>query len=263
MPTRRVFKLFFEFLNHQLIAKNEHGLHSPFLFNLYTQALNAPKRYYAFDEIDALRAKLLSNHKKIEVTDFGAGSRKMLGSERTIAGITKNSAISTRQGELLFRLVNFLQPTTGIELGTSLGLGTLYMQLGSKQMELLTFEGCPNTIQIAESHFKKFNISPKVVLGNIDETLPLVLQKSKAIDFVYIDANHNYQSTINYFNKILPLLHENSVVILDDIRWSEEMKKSWEEIIHFKEVTISLDFFSFGILFFREKQPKQNFKLKL
>lgn len=260
---QRTLKLSFQYLIHQFTAKNEHGIHSPFLFNLYTQVLSVSKRYYAFDDIDSLRERLTSDSSVIEVNDFGAGSYKMPSSVRKISRIAQYTTIAKAQGELLFRLINYSKPQVVVELGTSLGLGTLYIQLANKDSKVITFEGCNNTLAIAQKHFESFSIAPELVLGNIDFTLEKHLTTYSKIDFVYMDANHSYKATLNYFNILLPKLHEESIIMVDDIRWSDEMLDAWKEMINFKEVTLSLDFFSFGILFFRQKHPQQHFKLKL
>ncbi|MFZ9719521.1 MAG: class I SAM-dependent methyltransferase, partial [Chitinophagaceae bacterium] len=89
-----------------------------------------------------------------------------------------------------------------------------------------------------------------------------VLKKMGKLDFVFIDGNHAYAPTLRYFNAMLPFVHSGTVMILDDIHWSAEMEKAWQAISNHSAVTLSIDLFFVGILFFREEQlHKQHFRI--
>ncbi|MDW7691614.1 class I SAM-dependent methyltransferase [Flammeovirgaceae bacterium SG7u.111] len=250
------------YLRYLRRAKNEHSLHSPFLFELYTQVIRPAKKYYVFDRLTELKFKLSDDRRQIEVTDFGAGSRTKAKKTRSVRSIAKVSVSPTATSQLLFKLVERFQPKTMIELGTSLGVNSLYMQAPISTAKLYTFEGCPNIAQVAKDNFEWFGLSPEIIKGNIDETLPAKLSELEKLDFVFFDANHRYEPTLNYFAMCLEKAHEDSVFVFDDIYWSEEMAKVWEEIKSHAAVTLSLDLFEVGIVFFRKKQPKQHFVLK-
>lgn len=252
-----------KYIRHQIGKKTAHSIHSPFVFELYTQVLASRKQYYAFGQIDALRHRLWQDHRHISVTDFGAGSQKMKNKQRKVSDIAKYSAVSPKKGALLFRLVEHFQPELVFELGTSLGIGTLYLQKPSKKTKVTTFEGCEQTAEIAKEIFQKENVSPKIIIGNIDITLEKTLKNIKNLDFAVIDANHTCAATLKYFELLSTKLGENALLVIDDIRWSVGMEQAWETICKDKRVTLSLDFFDFGLLFFRKKQPKQHFKLYL
>lgn len=252
-----------KYIGYKLRAKDEHSIHSPFVFKLYTEVIKPGERFYAFDELNKLRAQLLRNNEIIEVTDLGAGSKK-LSNQRKVSEIAKISVIPQKYGELLFRLINFFQPRSILELGTSLGLSTLYMHKASPGSELITVEGCPNTHRFATSLLSRYEANTAVQIlnsefGNYFSGMP----KEKKFDFVYLDGNHTYEATINYFNQLLAHTSENSVLIFDDIYWSEGMTKAWEEIRSHQKVTVTIDLFKFGIVFFRkENKQKENFVLR-
>ncbi|MEH0156863.1 class I SAM-dependent methyltransferase [Limibacter armeniacum] len=251
-----------DFLRYQIKAGNAHGLHSPYVFKLFTDVIEPYKHYYAFDEIEALRTALLEDNTKLKVTDFGAGSKKLKSKERKVKDIAKNSLSSQKVGELLFKLVAYLKPKEVIELGTCLGISTLYLAKVSPDVHITTFEGCPIQMDVAESIFKSTgadNIT--TIQGNLDETLgPFLSQKNK-VDFVYFDANHRYEPTVRYFETFLPYKHEETVFVFDDIHWSNGMRKAWEKIKCHPEVKITIDLFQVGLVLFRDKQPKQDFTL--
>ena len=84
----------------------------------------------------------------------------------------------------------------------------------------------------------------------------------KQVDLAYLDGNHSYTATIDYFNKILPYTNQNSVIVLDDIYWSNEMLKAWKQLTQHPSVTYSIDIYSSGFLFFNNNmKSKQHFVL--
>ncbi|MEN7548539.1 class I SAM-dependent methyltransferase [Rapidithrix thailandica] len=250
-------------MKYKLQAQDAHGVHSPFVFALYTQAIACKKQYYHFERIGRIRKKLLKSREQIDVTDFGAGSKKMNSNQRKVAEIAKYSVSSTKVSELLFRLVDYFNPKSILELGTCLGVNTLYMNLASHKAEVITFEGCNEIAKVAQGNFRQFKNKPiKIVTGNLDDTLAPKVKEVPKLDFVFFDANHRKEPTLNYFRTCLSKAHEASVFIFDDIHWSDEMEEAWQEIQNHPDVTLTVDLFQVGLVFFRKKQPKQHFTLK-
>ena len=138
------------FLKHKLKAKNQHGIHSPFVFDLYNNVLANRIPFYIFDDIESIRAKLLLSPQNITITDLGAGSKKMASNRRKIADITKYTSKKPKIAQLLFRLVNYLKPQTILELGTSVGISSMYMAASNSRAKVITVEGDPKIAQIAQ-----------------------------------------------------------------------------------------------------------------
>ncbi|HFC01093.1 MAG TPA: class I SAM-dependent methyltransferase, partial [Phaeodactylibacter sp.] len=163
----------------------------------------------------------------------------------------------------LFRLVNFYKPKTMLELGTSLGISTLYQASASLNANFITLEGDPEIAKLARFHFEKFKIKNiTLVEGQFDHTLLPALQRLKSLDYIFIDGNHRMQPTLSYFEEALKFAHNESVFVFDDIHWSEEMEAAWEKIKAHPQVRISIDLFHMGIVFFRkEKREKEHFVL--
>lgn len=250
------------YLRYLLKARSSHAIHAPFLYQFYREVIAVRKAYYAFEDLDDLRKMLLRDGTTVKMQDFGAGSKR-LGNERTVAQITRTSATTAKDGELLFRIINELSPENILELGTSLGLGTLYMAKARKQAQIHTFEGCPETAKIAQRNFKLLHADNITLhLGNIDKTLPALMPRLRKIDVAYLDANHQYEPTLRYFEQILPAMSAEGLLIFDDIHWSADMEKAWAEIIKRPEVTISVDLFAFGLAFVSKKLSKEHFVLR-
>ena len=251
-----------KYLQYLLRAKDEHSLHSPFVFKLYTEVIADKNKYYAFDELDKIRKQLLQNRQTIDVVDLGAGSKKM-SNTRKISDIAKYSVANKKHSELLFRLINYFKPYTILELGTSLGLSALYMAKAAGNANIITIEGCPNTFAFAKQLIASNGVKNiELINTSFDAAFETTL-KNKTIDVAYIDGNHTYEATITYFNQLLERTHENSVLIFDDIYWTDGMTKAWEEIKANPAVTISIDLYKVGLIFFRkENKQKEHFCLR-
>jgi predicted O-methyltransferase YrrM len=242
---------------------NAHGLHSPFVFNLYCFIIHHTGHYAAYDQVESLRDDLLENNSVLEVTDFGAGSHAGKTNKKRISDIARTAAKPARLGKLLFRLANHFKPDTILELGTSLGLTTSYLGLTRKSAMLYTLEGCPAIAAQARQNFKQLGLqNVYLVEGNMDSTLPQTLDKIEKLDFVFFDGNHRLAPTLAYFEHCLQKAHEDSVFIFDDIYWSNEMAHAWKQIKAHPQVMITVDLFYMGLVFFRKNQPKQHFTLR-
>jgi predicted O-methyltransferase YrrM len=257
--------LVLSYIEYLFRAKNQHSLHSPFLFQFYNEVINPNKEMpdLAILDIESTRKEMLKSPKVISVTDFGAGSKSNAGNQRKVKDIAKFAQKKPKIAQMLFRIVQFFKPHYIIDLGTSLGITTMYFAKAAPTAKIVTFEGCPNIADLAQSNFKENQIkNVEIVVGNIDETLNAKLVEIPQIDFAFFDANHRLEPTIAYFEACLPKINSSSVFVFDDIHWSSGMEKAWDYIKNHPKVLISIDLFFVGIVLFRTNQPKQDFVLR-
>ncbi|MBS4043155.1 MAG: class I SAM-dependent methyltransferase [Chitinophagaceae bacterium] len=260
------FKMALKYCHYWLTASNRkgHGMHSPYVFNLIQDVLLDERKFYQFESIEQLRKLLLKNETEIEVVDFGAGSKNLSNKKRKISAIAKSSLKPKKYSQLLFRFVDYYQPQTIIELGTSLGITTSYLASSNVYSVVYTFEGAPSIANIAEQNFESLQLKNiNLNVGNFDNTLEKVLSTINKVDFAFIDGNHRYEPTINYFNQLLSKSNEQSIFILDDIHWSEEMETAWKYVQLHEKVTATIDLFFIGIVIFnKDFRIKQHFTVK-
>ncbi len=250
----------FSFLRYWLKRVDQHSLHSPFVFQFFTAVISKP--HHKNPSIESLRKALKKSKSNIEVKDFGAGSRVSKNNIRSIGSIAKHATTPSKFSRLLSKTIDHFGYTEVLELGTSLGINTLYLSQ-TKEVNITTFEGDPIIAGLATSHFEKLGrANIEVIIGNIDQTLPDVLKRSKQIDLIYIDANHKHEPTLRYYKSLLPFLHEKSLVVIDDIHWSKEMNEAWVVIKESAEVSLSIDLFEAGLLFFDPNIEKSDYILK-
>jgi predicted O-methyltransferase YrrM len=260
------FQLARKYLQYYITSANGrgHGIHSPFVFNFISKVLNDRREFYAYSTIEGLRQQLHYSKATVEVEDFGAGSPAMPQKERQVKDIAHWSLKPAKYAQLLFRIVDYYQPHTIIELGTSLGVTTAYLASANLSAAVTTFEGAPAIADMAANHFRQLNLpNIHLVKGNFDNTFAPALNTLKKIDLAFIDGNHRKEPTTRYFRQLLPYLHKTSIVIFDDIHWSREMEEAWEIIKKHSAVTCSIDLFFIGIIFFNtDFKEKQDFVIR-
>jgi predicted O-methyltransferase YrrM len=255
-------------LAYQLRAQGSTWLHSPFVYRFHQEVLKARPVPALLQPIEQMRTAWLTDHETIlELTDYGAGfaGKPQLHIRKTLADITKSSARSVREGVLLHRLMQFIQPQYGLELGTNLGFSAAYQVLGLPNgLHLQTIEGSVALVDYAHQLWNALGINNQVEshIGAFDQVLPTLLRNKPVYDYVFIDGHHSYHPTLRYATQLMPHLRDGGVLILDDIYWSPEMTRAWEELCNLEEVFLSIDLFALGLLFVRQERKKQHFILR-
>ncbi|MBL0739324.1 class I SAM-dependent methyltransferase [Flavobacterium sp. GN10] len=245
-------------------SKNEHAVHSPFVFSLLTKCFYDKKFKPEYTILKKYRKTLLENKNFIEVTDFGAGSRIFKSNRRQISKIAQTAGISPKRAELLFRVTNYFQPSTILEIGTSLGLATSALALGNPKAKVVTIEGCPNTANVAQNQLADFDCkNVENVISEFESFLISENIQATNYNLIYFDGNHSKKATLTYFDLLLPTIDNDSVWIFDDIHWSEDMEEAWEIIKNHPQVKVTIDTFQWGFVFFRREQPKEHFIIRV
>jgi len=249
-------------IRYFLLSVDEHSLHSPFLFDFYNQVIkDQNEKNSSWIQIEATRKKLLSDQRKLEVIDYGAGSgRNPLRKISEIARISLNTPARCR---LVSRIIRNYECKTILELGTSLGINTLYLSRSIPSAKVWTVEGCPRISEVAGKCFEEHKVkNVKLITGNIDHVLLPLINNLPPFDLVYFDANHLYEPTLRYYNAVKQKAHQGSIFIFDDIYWSDGMFQAWQEIIKSPELDLSIELYDLGIIFFKKFEHKQHFILR-
>ncbi|MFT4205427.1 MAG: class I SAM-dependent methyltransferase [Chitinophagaceae bacterium] len=259
-----------KYLRYWVSASNGkgHGTHSPFVYDFIRKVLMDKKPRPDFAAIEQLRQQLRKDDTLLEIKDFGAGSRVDDHKTRAVSNIAKAALKPAKYAQLFYKIIQHYHYKNRLELGTSLGVTTSYLASAERGGAVFTFEGAPSVAAVARNNFGQLgwqNI--QLTEGNFDETLPLFLERFKAtgakLDFCFVDGNHREQPTIDYYEQLLPLTHNDSVVILDDIHWSQGMENAWYNVVARPEVTLSIDLFFIGLVFFRkENKEKEHFTIR-
>lgn len=161
------------YLKFLLKSSNQHGVHSPFVYNLVTRCFYDKQKYPQYHSLN-------------------------------------------KKQKLLFRIINYFQPKT-------------------------IFEVCDTSV------LKTYNLQPAA--HNSSETV--------AFDFIYFQ-----KPTLERFEELLPTRTNDSVWVIDTIHKNPENDQIWQKIKQNETVTVTVDTFVFGLVFFRKEQEKQHFTIR-
>lgn len=252
------------YLNYRLKAKTRFSVHSPFVFDLVEKVLRDKTRYKEYKELNRIRRKFLKRDDKVEISDFGAsaGGKDYIVRVKTVGKVVKKSSHSKKELELLFRLARYFEPKTILEFGTSVGLSSIYLGKGYPETKLVTMEGSMGLAMIASDNINKRGITVDVEIGEFDAILDQIVNKVDVLDMVFFDGNHRKKPTLRYFNKCIEKVSENSVFMFDDIHWSAGMQSAWKKIKADKRVSLTIDLYWVGLVFFKEGVAKQDFVIR-
>ena len=283
-------------LRHQLTAWNTggEGVHSPYLFEWVRMVMMDTNSYYKWEEIERCREKMLRDSRVIHFVDYGRSRSELMDAtlmdngrcaieQRRVCDIARRSLTKRKYAEMLFRLVNWLgrplltSPSRGgigdetledrkgltiVELGTSLGVTTAYMAAMDSRNRVVTFEGCEAVANMAKENWKALNINNiECRVGEID--VEELVGDIEYLDMAFIDANHTYEGTCKYFDVLAGKVREKSVIVVDDIHYSEEMEKAWKAICADERVTSTIDLYQMGLVFFDKHYWKRHYTMRL
>ena len=251
------------------------GIHSPYLFELVRFILRDRNAYYCFADIERRRVFLKACNDELDVVDFGSqGSKEGKRVRRKVSEIAKTHLERPEVGQLLFRLVNWIgehekRPLEIVELGTSLGVTTAYLASADSRNTVQTYEGSGKVLQVAQGVWRALRLENiRWIEGDIDQTLlnrdhSLLNNAPAHVDIAYVDANHTYEATKRYADFLLERLNQKGVLAIDDIHYSEEMERAWQELKLDPRVTTTMDLYHLGLIFVDPHYLKRHYKIRI
>lgn len=258
-------KFIIGFLRYKMFAQSKKGfgVHSPFVFSFIEKVLS-PTNNESTEKAKNLfywRKKLKSNKTEIQISEMGAGSRRNTGDRVQVGKLIKKTGIRTKYGNLLGRLAAYYKPEKIIELGTGLGLSSVYLANSLPSVELHTVEGDKERLSFAEQEFQKMGLKNIITYNDSFENFLQTASFKKGKYAIFLDGNHKLEPSLRYFNYFVDICNKDSFIVLDDINWSDEMREAWSIIKSHPSVSVSIDLFFIGIVFFKSGIPKQNYVL--
>lgn len=252
-------------LNYILFAHHRkgHAIHSPFIYKLIREVFLDKTSIPALEAINAHLKTLKKDKQTIEVNDLGAGSMVHSSNKRSIASIAGTSVTPLKYRKLLFRLVEYFNFHSVLELGTSVGITAASMASARQKPLITTVEGCLQIAAVAQKTFDATNTNNcNLINSNFEDALSDLQKENQKFDMFLIDGNHTKKATIAYFEACKRLSGEFALFVFDDIYWSEGMFAAWETIRKDKAIAQSADLGKFGLAFIRNGVAKQHFKIR-
>jgi predicted O-methyltransferase YrrM len=193
----------------------------------------------------------IERHRRAMLQDRSALAPDDMGGPYDVGQTVSDAcAVSKKRiaAEFLAALARVAAPRNAIELGTNVGVSAAYIATEMQAGILTTFEASPARIALAVRMHQSLGLSNvQYVQGLFQDTLPAALRKLGQIDFAFIDGHHQYQPTLDYFELIYPYMSPGSIIVCDDIRWSDGMRKAWSELGQDKRFSIVADFYKVGV----------------
>lgn len=241
------------------ILPGKYSVHSPFVFNLITKVIEERGAFYCFDDIERIRKRLLQDNRTITYPDpHKKGELK----KATIARIVKKEAISPKKGALLFRLANYFKPRNILQVGSSLGLSTLYLSSYATGLNCISIEPLREWASISQWVYEEAaRTAVDLHVGEPRELLPGCLQEIKTLDFVFFNNRDEQIDTLGLFSTCMPYANEHTLFVIDGINKNKRMRTVWNEIIRHPEVTVTIDLRTSGLVFLNKKLHKRNYKI--
>jgi predicted O-methyltransferase YrrM len=248
------------YLQYRLKAKNEHAFHSPFVYDFVTKVVYTDKTFYAFDTIEKLRWQLQNDHSIIELEELGAKEKGTY--TKKVSTIAQQAVLPKKYAQLLFKCIDYFKCTKILEIGTNLGITAAYLASANSKAKVVSIEGNPNLSNLAIKNSQTLGLhNTQIITALFDDSLPTLLNENN-FDFIYVDGNHTEAATLRYFDWIKATATENTIVVFDDIYWSMGMTEAWQVIKKDTSISLTLDFYKFGMVFFKSDRVKQDFVVR-
>jgi predicted O-methyltransferase YrrM len=197
-----------------------------------------------FASLETLREEITQADRPVEMVYYGVTRRTQGMSEEEIrSGVKLQETTKTGvprisappwKAQLLFRLIRESAPEKVLELGTGYGISGLYqiaaLDLNGKG-HFYTVDGSKDNMAIATELFQQLHSDRwATFLGPLREILPEALKETGTLDMVFVDADHGYAGTMYNFETTYPRVARGGVWVFDDVTWSADMWRAWQEI---------------------------------
>ncbi|PIF00216.1 MAG: hypothetical protein CR994_07065 [Maribacter sp.] len=98
------------------------------------------------------------------------------------------------------------------------------------------------------------------IIDLVKESFPLIETDQRPADIIYLDEPNNV-----LFSSIIKegIYHNDSMLWVNNIHYDKESTQTWETLKNHAKVTVSVDLFYCGALFFRKEQAKEHFKVRI
>ncbi|MBR3945533.1 MAG: class I SAM-dependent methyltransferase [Bacteroidales bacterium] len=238
--------------NISYLIKSKENEKLPDVFNEFI--LDSMFQMSSFVECCEYRINMLSDNTELNVSDFGTGKSGI----RKVKQIARKSSTEPRYGGVMQKIIDAFKVENILELGTSIGIGTMFLAKANPKAKVTTVEGCPETYGFAKSEFAKRKITNvSFVNDKFDHLFDSDTLKDQKFDLFYLDGNHTHEATVGYFDQIVKKhCSQKSIILIDDINWSREMFDAWKEISLRMPDALRLNLFRMGIIFSGYDLPK-------
>ena len=266
MNTGLIFFRISKYLKYIFVSENRngHGIHSPFVYDIVSRVFRNKTDPAIVYRIEKIRRRLMSDNRIIEFNDLGSGPADQRNKLRKVSAIARYSPVTKRYGRLLASMASEFGRPLIVEFGTSFGISTMYLASVCGDTEVITMEGSKAAVEIAVKNFEEAGLrNIRLIAGSFEDSIHEIVNQGISPGLIFIDGDHKKKPLLENFEKMAEISGNNTVIIIDDINYSREMEEAWNEIKQSGKVTLTLDVFRMGIVFFRQGLSHNNYIIRL
>lgn len=231
-------------LYRNLFCRGGYGVHSPFVFDLLTTVIEERKYYYCYDRIHPVRLQVMQRREEVMYGNLTIPIKKAL----------EKYGFTELEHRLLFRLANRFQPKTILSIGSDFGITPLYLTAYAADCACIVIESDASVASVAREYIEKYATATVELRQEIGET-------TDNLDFVVFSAcPFNDILTLQLFERLLPHIHDESIMVISGINASLKNRKTWQAICAHPKVTVTINLYRIGIVFFNPKLNRQTYK---
>ncbi len=151
--------------------------------------------------------------------------------KHSIRVLTERASKDVHADRLLAALVRSRRPSLVIELGTNVGLSGTYLAGAlPDDGRLKTIDQSGERQRLARRLFDAAGVADRidVITGSFVDSLDDAARDG--FEIAFIDGDHTYDATLWLMDSLLSYAARGSVLVLDDINHSPQMRRVWRDL---------------------------------
>ena len=239
-----------DYISYYWAGTTRHGLHSPFIYQ-FADLVLYQSNDSNFELIEHQRMSLLQSNNVVN--------------NISLSKFTSQQTLDAKYGKLIQRIIQYYNPKRIIEVGSNTGIETnylLYNHIVNRQLlDSYNFSGNHDKLDKIK-YVTNSNFANEYQSDFFDHFYNIDLEGNSYFDLLLIHGEEDANKLWTHYDQFKNRLHTNSMVILSNIRLTNNHYINWLQFTNLPEVTASIELFQMGILFFRTEQLKQRFILR-
>jgi len=151
-------------------------------------------------------------------------------------------------GTFLYLCAKASRAKTILELGGGAGISGCYLASAPSCKRFVTIEGSSARARLAELHLRQAAQHTEVVIASFKDGLEQILPTlDEGIDLVFLDGSRRSEATLALLSRMTPHLNPQSLLIVDDIHWTDETRETWKRIRRLQGLAYAINVGRFGV----------------
>jgi hypothetical protein len=217
----------------QLKACTKHDIHPPFIYDFVEQIIDDCTLHPIFKDLDLVQISILQHYTNQQKDHY-----------------IYKANVYKQYNELLFKVVHYFKPQSILELGTGVGVRTVYLSEADKTIPITSYDTLTPLLPSLG-----INVKFKLCSGWNQS-----LFETQNWDFILINKHFNIH--IDSIKTIVEHLNPDSILIFDHPNLDCNRYHLWQSIIHHPQISTSITLFHLGIAFTKIGATPEHFNVR-